>query len=173
MESYWGNNPHSRAGPMPGSRWPAQNKLSAQNGHFFANILTPSALFGPFFFFLILTGLLLVSCGFWFCIFMDFVSVFLVFSFVLFCFKCFSLLYLPACFLKREGMELAEWRGGEDVEGNGRKETMIWIYCRKNYFRQYIKWKYAWATLSSLTWVIILLLLTGAPATHTSVVFSQ
>lgn len=107
---------------MPGSRWPAQNKLSTQNGHFLQTFCLLVLCLGLFFFNLywpfvcILQFLILYFYGLCVC-------SSCVFS--LFCFKCFGLLYLPACFLKREGVELAERRGGEDGEGNGREETMI------------------------------------------------
>jgi hypothetical protein len=43
---------------------------------------------------------------------------------------------MPVCFLKREkkGIELDEWRSGEDLEGDEGGETVIRIHCYEEIF---------------------------------------
>lgn len=64
---------------------------------------------------------------------MGFVSVFLMFFF----FVLNVWFVLSVCLFSKERRLRGEV--GEVVEGNGREETMIGIYCLKNYFRQYVK----------------------------------
>lgn len=58
---------------------------------------------------------------------------FYVLCFLCFFVSCFLFLNFPVCFLKtereRESIELDEWGGGEDLEGDGGGETTIRIHC--------------------------------------------
>lgn len=159
VQSHWAYRPHLRVDSKPSGRWPTQTKLSGIS----RNILSRIILFGHFFFFLILTGCLLVYycssfCGF-ICVCLR-VCYFLCFFFVLY--LIFWFICILFCFFekkeRRHGVGWEERKKKGNGEGKPRSEYIVW----KIYFQQKIKLQYALLLWAGSLMLLILPLLTGA-----------